>query len=360
MIFGSRRLYIFLLVTAFVGLPGAYGKGRILDEKLKEAFFAGELSGLHSVLIIHEGEIIAETHFPGRDQRWGLPLGERVHGPDTLHDLRSITKSVVGLLYGIALAESKVPNVDENLISQMPEYTALAEDPMRKEILIRHALSMKMGTEWNEDLPYTNPKNSEIAMEYAEDRYRFVLGRRMVNRPGDNWVYNGGAVAIIAKLIADGVGIPIDEYARHKLFQPLGITEFEWVRGADDVPSAASGLRLNIHDLAKIGQLIIQNGEYGGKQIVPADWLKASFTPRSNLDIGLRYGYLWWLAPWGEPPGWVAGFGNGGQRLTAQSKYNLVIAIFAGNYNQSDDWKLPVKIIEKFLVPVLKEKLKVK
>ena len=110
---------------------------------------------------------------------------------------------------------------------------------------------MKMGTEWNEDLPYSDPKNSEIAMEYAEDRYRFVLDRPMVNEPGDWWTYHGGAVAVIAKLIADGVGMPIDKYAEQKLFKPLGISEFEWVRGADDVPSAASGLRLTIHDLAK-------------------------------------------------------------------------------------------------------------
>ncbi len=141
-----------------------------------------------------------------------------------------------------------------------------------------------------------------------------------------------------------------------KLFKPLGIEDFEWVRGTDNTPSAASGLRLNIHDLVKIGKLINQNGAFNGKQIVPSDWLKLSFTPYSSLNSGLRYGYFWWLAPWGEPPAWVAGFGNGGQRLTVQPKHNLIVAIFAGNYNQPDAWELPVKIIEELLVPTLKSK----
>lgn len=357
MIFASSRIGLWLLtISAFIA-SAALGKDRDLDEKLRQAFDAGQLSGLHSVLVLHQGEIVTESHFAGDDQRWGQLLGKRKHGPDTLHDLRSVTKPVIGLLYGIALADGKVPLIDEPLIAQFPDYADLAENLARKAISIGHTLSMKMGTEWNEELPYSDPNNSEIAMEFAEDRYRFVLDRPMVSEPGDIWVYNGGAVAVIAKLIADGVGMPIDEYAEEKLLKPLGITDFEWVRGEDGVPSAASGLRLNIHDMAKIGQLILQGGAFNGKQIVPEDWLEASFTPRSNLDSGLRYGYLWWLAPWGEPPSWVAGFGNGGQRLTVQPEHDLIIAIFAGNYNQPDAWTLPVKLIEEFVIPALKAKL---
>lgn len=329
-----------------------------MDTSLEKAFEAGQLKGLHSVLIIHKGKVFAEKYFSGKDEHWGMPLGMRKHGPKTLHDLRSVTKPIVGLLYGIALAEGKVPNINESILSQFSMFSDLTNDGKRKEILIRHVLSMKMGTEWNEDLPYSNPKNSEIAMEYAKDRYRFVLDRPMVNKPGDYWVYNGGAVALIAKLIADGVGKPIDEYANEKLFKPLGIKEFEWTKGSDGTPSAASGLRLNIHDLAKIGQLVLQNGKFGDRQIMPASWLQESFTARSNLQTGLRYGYFWWLAPasWGDPPSWVAGFGNGGQRLTIQPTQDLIIAIFAGNYNQKNGWKLPVKIIEEFMVPALKRK----
>ena len=332
------------------GLAAAEGP-RPLDEELKDAFDAGELPGLHAVLAVQAGKVLGEVYFPGQDERWGTPLGPRNHGPDELHDLRSVTKPIVGLLYGIALAEGKVPEVDAPLIAQFPGYADLAADPRRQAMRVEHALAMTMGTEWSEDLPYTDPRNSEIAMEQAEDRYRFVLDRPMAGTPGESWTYNGGAVAIVAKLLSEGTGMAIDAYARKTLFAPLGITEFEWVRGGDGEPSAASGLRLKSRDLAKIGQLIVQNGVYDGRQVVPADWLERSFTPRAETGRGLRYGYFWWLAPEGDPPAWVAGFGNGGQRLGVAPETGLVVVVFAGNYNQPDAWQLPVKILEDFVLP---------
>jgi CubicO group peptidase (beta-lactamase class C family) len=357
---GITRFKLLYLI-AFVVCPLAtFGKDTAMDKTLQQAFNAGELPGLHSVLVIHKGEVFAESYFKGNDERLGEPLGIKQHGPGELYDIRSVTKSIVGLLYGIALAEGKVPGLDESILAHFPQYSDLAKDATRKAIRIRDTLSMKMGTEWNEDLPYTDPKNSESAMNvYAKDRYRFALDRPMVHEPGTQWVYNGGAVELIAKLIADGVGKPIDQYADEKLFKPLGIKNYEWI-GKDKVPYAASGLRLRTHDLAKIGQLILQNGTYGGQQIVPDAWLKESFTPRSTvLPNGLRYGYFWWLAPEssGDLPTWVAGFGNGGQRLRVELKNDLVVVMYAGNYNQADAWKLPAKVILELLPPALKAKL---
>ena len=350
-----QALHVFysLVATLLILMHAAMAKDSNMEEKLNTAFAAGQLSGLHSVLVIHKGSIIAENHYRGDDQRWGESLGDVEHNKDSLHDLRSVTKSVTGLLYGIALSEGIVPGLDESLLHQFPAYADLASDPQRSKILVRHALSMKMGTEWNEDLPYSDPRNSEIAMEQAADRYRFALDRPMVNEPGDWWTYNGGATALIGELIAKGAGVPIDVYARNKLFAPLGIKKFEWVTGSDGVPSVASGLRLNIHDLARIGRLILDRGVWQGKQIVPADWLDVSFTPHAKLRDGLRYGLFWWLGPDGMPPYWVAGFGNGGQRLMISPANKLIVVVFAGNYNQPDAWKLPVKIITEFVLPAV-------
>jgi len=350
----NRILVLALAVGFFIANPAALSARNLdLERNIKSAFEAGELSGLHSVLVMRKGEVFAEVYLEGPDENWGRPLGNRQHGPATLHDLRSVTKSIVGLLYGIALSEGLVPEVDECLVCQFPEYQDLAADSERRKILIHHALSMRMGTKWNEDLPYTNPENSEIAMELAEDRYRFVLDRPMIQEPGEGWTYNGGATAIIAHLIAKGAGKKLDQYAKEKLFDPLNITDYEWVRGFDGEPSAASGLRLTAHDLAKVGQMILAKGNVNGKQIIPASWLKASFKPRSTLRTGLRYGYFWWLAADRVPPRWVAGFGNGGQRLWINKGIETVIVVFAGNYNKPDAWKLPVKIIVDFIVPAL-------
>ncbi len=324
-----------------------------LENELGKAFESGQLSGLHSVLIMHKGEILAERYFLGEDECWGKALGIVQPDAGSLHDLRSVTKSVVSLLYGIALSDSLVPKLDEGLIAQFPEYGDLAADPQRRGILVRHALTMQMGTEWSEDLPYTDPRNSEIAMERAADRHRFALDRPMVGEPGGGWTYNGGATAIIACLIAKGVGKPIDIYARETLFAALGIENFEWLAGGDGVPVAAFGLRLTIHDLAKIGKLVIDNGAWHGKQIVPADWLADSMTPYADLPDGLRYGFFWWLEPTGSPPHWFAGLGNGGQRLMINPANHLIVAVFAGNYNRLDAWKLAATIITDFALPAV-------
>ena len=95
---------------------------------------------------------------------------------NTLHDLRSASKSIVGLLYGIALAAGKVPSPDQPQMQSFPEYADLAADPARQRWTLHHVLSMTMGTDWDEQsIPYTNPANSEIAMDRAADRYRFCL-----------------------------------------------------------------------------------------------------------------------------------------------------------------------------------------
>jgi CubicO group peptidase (beta-lactamase class C family) len=237
----------------------------VLGRVLEEAFQAGQLSGLHGILVIHKGETVVEKYFPGEDLRWRKPLGIRHPDAHSLHDLLSITKSIIGLLYGIALSDGVVPNLDDKLVTQFPEYPDIASDPKRQKIFIRHALSMKMGIKWDEELPYSDPGNGEAAMEAAADRYRYVLDRPLLNEQGEQWTYNGGATAIVAGLIAKGTRIPIDVYAKEKLFAPLGIEDFEWKIGQDGVPLAASGLRTNIHDLAKIGRLIINNGAWYGR-----------------------------------------------------------------------------------------------
>lgn len=324
-----------------------------MEERLAEAVAAGDLEGLHAVLVLKDGEVFAEAYFPGEDERWGAPLGRRDHGPETLHDLRSVTKSVVGLLYGVARERGLVPPVDAPLAAQFPEYPDLADDPARRAILIRHALSMKMGVEWSEDLPYDDPRNSEIAMELSADRYRYALDRPIVHEPGDRWTYSGGATALIGEVIARGVGRPLDVFAEEALFAPLGIERYEWIKGADGTPSAASGLRLRARDVAKIGSLLANEGVHEGRRVVSADWLREMTTPRAELETALRYGYFWWLAPGEGPPRWAAGFGNGGQRLSVNRDLGLVVVVFAGRYNDPEAWRLPVGVIEDHLVPAL-------
>lgn len=324
--------------------------GEILDS----AFENGELKNLHSVLVIRNGLLVAERYYQGRDERWGTSLGAIDFTPDTLHDLRSVTKSIVSLLYGIALAEGKVPGLDTPFVGEFPEYGDLAADPDRRRITIEHVLTMTMGLEWNEDLPYTDPRNSEIAMEMAADRYRYVLSRPVVAEPGTTWTYSGGATAVLGHLISRGTGKSLREYANEKLFQPLSITDIEWVNGSNGKESAASGLRMKPRDLARIGLLILNQGRWNGVQLIPQEWLAASFANHILRYGKSGYGYHWYLPrnhKWSN--GQVGAAGLGGQRLVIFPDYQLVIVITAGNYNKPDAYLMPRIILRKLVLPAL-------
>lgn len=322
-------------------------------DSIDTAFEKAQLPNLHSVLAWHKGQIIVDKHFTGVDELWGRPLGQVTPRSDTLHDLRSISKSITSLLYGIALGEGLVPDIDAKLYDQFPEYKHLMTDPRKQAISIRDVLSMQMGMEWNEHLPYSDPNNSEVCMEMANDRNAYILSAPMQMDPGLEWSYCGGASALLASLIARGTNRTIDRYMQDKLLTPLGIEAFDWVKGKDGMPIAASGLRLSATDLVKIGCLLLNKGRWQGEQLIPESWLQVSMQKHAQVgDAG--YGFAWWL-PSGEEEQWFAGVGNGGQRLHVDPQLELVVVIFSGSYNDVDAWQLPVTVLERFVYPLFEE-----
>jgi CubicO group peptidase (beta-lactamase class C family) len=327
-----------------------------LAERLDARAGEGVLTNVHAVLVVRGGALALERYYAGADEAWGRDLGHVKHGPGDLHDLRSISKSVVGLLYGIALADGLVPAPDHPLLESFPEYRDLAAEPARRRLTVGHALTMTLGLEWNEDLPYTDPRNGEIAMERAPDRYRFVLERPIAEPPGQRWTYCGGATALLGGLIARGAGRTLTEFARERLFAPLGIDRFEWITGRDGVEAAASGLRLRPRDLARLGHVVNRDGSHDGTQLILADWLAKSFRPRVDA-IDLGYGYQGWLGKLlgsGQP--WMGAFGNGGQRLFLAPSLDLAIVVMAGNYNRPEAWKLPVAVVAEVVMPALRRR----
>ena len=340
--------------------PAEAGFAADLEERFAIACQAGVLSNLHGVVAARDGRIFFERYLAGTDAARARPLGVVRFGPDTLHDLRSVTKSIVGLLYGIALAADHVPAPQAPLLEQFPEYPELAGDTGRRLLTVGHALTMTLGTEWDElSIPYSDPRNSEIAMDRAADRCRYVLERPVVGPPGVRWTYNGGATALLARLIAKGTGQAVQDYARRVLFGPLGIGRTEWECGSDGEVLAASGLRMMPRDLARIGVMALGDGCWDGQQIVPADWLATAFTPAVSMPDGRGYGYHWYVGavPMDDGAGgvrWermVSAVGNGGQRLFLLPRLDLVVTVTAGNYDAPDGWRPSMAVLRDVLLP---------
>jgi CubicO group peptidase (beta-lactamase class C family) len=184
----------------------------------------------------------------------------------------------------------------------------------------------------------------------------------MLGAPGKGYIYDGGATALLGRLIERGTGLDLHSFAKTALFEPLGIGASEWAKGTDGVASAASGLRLTPRDLARIGQMIIAGGKSDNRTIVPADWLEASFRPAAIVDDGRRYGYQWYVGELALPgktgtvaAKWVGAFGLGGQRLFVFPELEFVLAVTAGNYMTEDQGRAPIAILrEVFLTGLVK------
>jgi CubicO group peptidase (beta-lactamase class C family) len=322
-----------------------------LGRRLDALLASGRVRNLHGLVILRHGQLILERYGVGRDHAWGTDLGIVTFEPRTLHDLRSVTKSITALLYGIALQCGLVPEPQAPLLRSFPEYAELADDPDRQALRIEHALTMTLGLDWNERVPYTSPANSEIAMEMAADRYRYVLERPLVEPPGQRWHYCGGATALLGRLIVKGAQQTLPEFARQTLFEPLGIEAFEWMAGSDGVHSPASGLRLRPRDLARIGEVVLAHGVWRGRQVIPSEWLAEALRARVGVGDGVEYGYQWYLGQLG-PCRFAAGFGNGDQRLVVVPQAELVVAIAAGNYDTPHQGLLPQALLNEVVLPL--------
>jgi CubicO group peptidase (beta-lactamase class C family) len=329
-----------------------------LGERFDKLTADKRIWGVHGVVVVRHGRIALERYFAGDDEVWGRPTGRVVFGPDTLHDLRSVSKSILGLLYGLALAQGKVPSPEQPLLDAFPEYREFATDPQFRAVKIEHALTMSLGLEWNEDIPYQDTANSEIQMEKAPDRFRYIFTRPFVAEPGKRWIYGAAATTLIGRLITKGTGQSLPDFARAALFDPLGIGATAWTNGLNGEPAASSGLRMTPRDLARVGQMILEHGQCDGRQVVPADWLDQSFRPRFAIDDARQYGYFWYVGDpqYGTPPNrptthWVGALGYGGQCLFVLTELDAVVAITCGNYADRNRFVPPTRIVREVILP---------
>lgn len=354
------RTWLAAALAVLLLAPAAHADEAALAA-LKGRIESGQIPNVHGVIVMRGQATLAEWYFAGTDSARGRPSARVEFGPDTLHDIRSITKSIVGLLVGVAVRDGAIKSLDTPVLDYFPEYADL-QTPERRRVTLRHMLTMTSGLHWDEEtFTYADPRNSEIAMDLAKDPYRYVLSQPFDAAPGQRFKYSGGDVAVMAAVLARATRTPLDAYAEAKLFRPLGITNVAWHRDAKGVPYAASGLRMVPRDMAKVGRLVLQKGEWEGRQVLPARWVAEATSPRTPVEpdpkCGLGYGYFIWTFPGCQldpPVPWASGIGLGGQRLVMAPSLDAVVVLTTGNYFSNQQRAIALDVVTSALEAVRK------
>jgi CubicO group peptidase (beta-lactamase class C family) len=291
-------------------------------------------SNVHAVLVARAGKLAFERYFRGTEEIHSRRVGSVAFDADTLHDVKSVSKSVASLAFGIAMDRGLIGSIDQPIFSFFPELSDL-RSAEKDRIKLSHVLTMSMGLTWEEATPATgDDNNDEARMNRARDPCRFVLGLAVTDPAGHRFFYNTGALALLSAIMRKATGQPLDEFARANLFEPLGISAVEWkrVKGNTD---AGGGLRLRPRDMAKIGQLVLAGGRWNDRQIVSRNWTELSTAPQLEGTDNQSYGYLWWLGLSqykGRKVQWIAALGRGGQSIRIVPQLDLVVVVTAGYY----------------------------
>ena len=190
--------------------------GEWLDRLVEDV----DSNNVHAVLVFQRGDIVLEHYSSGRDEAWDQDLGVVNFDAETLHDLRSGTKSIVAALVGIAIAEGKIPELDTPVADLLDEEDLISFQEPREgaPLRLRHLLSMTAGFDWNENVSYQDPDNSEIRMWQSESPVAFALSQPYADAPGTRFRYNGGLTQVLIAIVERNTGVSADTYAKTKLF----------------------------------------------------------------------------------------------------------------------------------------------
>ena len=266
--------------------------------------------GLHSLLIIRNGDVVLDAYFYPYDN--GLP-----------HKLASVTKSFMTTLIGIAADQGKL-QLDQPMISFFPDRTIANLDARKERITVRHLAGMMNGYQSGclaGDEPTLNLMRSQ------PDWIQAALDREMVAEPGTVNCYDSPGMHLLSAILQKATGMTAVDFGRQYLFEPLGIHDVYWEPDPQGYSHGWGDLYLTPRDAAKIGYLWLNHGMWEGKQIVSAAWVEDAVTAHSDGGSD-DYGYGWWVSD----EDYYA-MGRGGQNIKVHPAFNAIVVTTGSSFD---------------------------
>jgi CubicO group peptidase (beta-lactamase class C family) len=268
----------------------------------------GATHELESLLVTRHGTIIAEAYY--------APFRAGVK-----HRINSATKSIIGTLIAIALKERLLDSPDHHVVDFFPDRTIANLDDDKKAITIQNLLDMTSGLDWTEPLSEGLPR-SMLDMEHSADWEQFVLDRPMATKPGAAFNYDSGNPHLLSAILTKLTGQSALDYARKRLFDPLGISDVFWRSDPQGVSIGGYGLFLQPRDMAKFGYLYLRNGVWDGHEIVPRSWIEKVRHASVQMNLmNFRYANLFWVEPASDA---YLASGYHGQRIFVMPALDIV------------------------------------
>ena len=266
------------------------------------------------------------------------------------HESFSAAKSFTSALIGIAIEEGYLSGVNETIGTFFPQLNEPGMDEAKKEITIKHLLTMTSGLEWNEDDYLDLFRNDAIRMLFSTDLIGYVLDKPLLYEPGEHWYYSTGDSMLLSGVIQNASDMTAYQFALEHLLKPIGLSQIRWLQVRPGYTHGGMGIQATVREFAKFGHLYLKKGRWDSRQVVPESWVEESLAPVRSFSNGEvisdEYGYQWWLLPSLigyehsiVPPSTFLAWGIFSQQIFIIPEEDIVaVRVGWDIYSQTDEW----------------------